>query len=214
MERSLNRPAHVRLIPPSGHKNFLNRLVGIKRIIKMSTVPWVLRAAAVTDAKKLASFAARSYNEAVGSDTINPVDLREHLKRSFGVTQQTHEIESSDYRTILAWRGSEIEAFCQVRRSNAPECVKNCNYAAPVELLRLYVDSSAHGLGLAQHLMKEARVVGESLGGQHLWLKVFESNRRGIAFYTKEGFRDVGSAYFFVGADRQIDRVLAAPIGK
>jgi GNAT superfamily N-acetyltransferase len=184
-----------------------------------TTFRWVLHPAAVTDAKKLAIFASRSFEEAVGADT-NPVDLREHLKRSFGVTQQTFEIESADYRTILAWHGSEIEAFCQVRRrSNAPECVKNCNFidaaaAAPcVELLRLYVDSSAHGLGLAQHLMKEARLVGESLGGQHMWLSVWERNPRGIAFYKKEGFRDVGSASFFVGPDRQIDRILVAPIG-
>ena len=83
----------------------------------MNPFCWVL-----TTRCRLASFAARSFDEAVGSG-INPaVDLGKYRKRPFDVTQQAYDIESADYRTILAWHRSEIEAFGQVRRSNAPEC--------------------------------------------------------------------------------------------
>ena len=175
----------------------------------MSDLPWTLRAAGVTDAAVLANFAAQTFEDAFGADN-DPDDLREHLERSFSVAQQTQQIESPDYRTILAWRDSKIEAYCQVRRSDAPDCV---HHQAPVELLRFYVDSSAHGQGLAQRLMKEVRSAAEALGGRHVWLSVWENNPRGIAFYTKEGFQDVGSAFFVVGTDRQTDRILVSSIG-
>lgn len=50
------------------------------------------------------------------------------------------------------------------------------------------------------------------LGGQTLWLGVWERNPRAIAFYRKRGYRDVGTTFFFVGPDRQVDRVMVARV--
>ena len=47
---------------------------------------------------------------------------------------------------------------------------------------------------------------------QALWLSVWELNPRAQAFYRKMGFADVGSTVFFVGPDRQTDRVMARPL--
>ena len=47
-----------------------------------------------------------------------------------------------------------------------------------------------------------------------VWLGVWEENARAIAFYRKCGFVDVGSIDFFVGSDRQTDRVLAVPLAE
>jgi ribosomal protein S18 acetylase RimI-like enzyme len=55
------------------------------------------------------------------------------------------------------------------------------------------------------------KAAGE-LHGRHLWLSTWEQNPRAIAFYTKAGFTDAGSADFFVGSDRQRDRVLVAKV--
>ena len=84
--------------------------------------------------------------------------------------------------------------------------------ARPIELQRFYVDRPAHGTGVAQALMGAARQAAREFGGEHLWLGVWERNPRAIAFYTKAGFRDVGSTVFQVGPDRQTDRVLVAPL--
>lgn len=74
------------------------------------------------------------------------------------------------------------------------------------------VDRSAHGTGLAQRLMSAAWAAAREFGGVHLWLGVWERNRRAIAYYGKEGFVDVGSKFDDVGADRKIDRILVAKI--
>ena len=100
-------------------------------------------------------------------------------------------------------------AYAQVRRSEPPPCV---SHESPIELLRFYVDASLHGTGLAQRLMEEARSGALELGGRHVWLSVWERNPRGLAFYAKEGFVDCGSADFFVGSDRQTDRILVADV--
>jgi len=79
-------------------------------------------------------------------------------------------------------------------------------------LRRFYVDRPAQGHGVAHALMDEVRAAARGLGGSHLWLSVWERNPRAIAFYAKEGFVDVGSTDFYVGPDRQTDRVMAARV--
>ena len=61
-------------------------------------------------------------------------------------------------------------------------------------------------------IMDAARRAGLELGGRVMWLSVWEQNPRAIAFYAKVGFRDVGSADFHVGSDRQTDRILVTAL--
>jgi diamine N-acetyltransferase len=49
-------------------------------------------------------------------------------------------------------------------------------------------------------------------GAETLWLGVWEQNSRGIAFYRKCGFADVGTQTFVLGSDPQDDRVMALPL--
>ena len=81
-----------------------------------------------------------------------------------------------------------------------------------MEVHRFYVDRPAHGSGIARMLMSEVRRAALELGGRHVWLGVWERNARAIAFYKKTGFIDVGSHDFYVGSDRQTDRVLVARV--
>ena len=170
---------------------------------------WHLRPAAARDAGRLAEFAARTFTEAFGADN-DPEDLKQHLEASFGARQQLQEIEDADVRTLVAATDSgRLLAYAQVRRSRAPACVE---HPRPVELLRFYVDQTAHGSGLAQELMDGVHIAASDLGGAHLWLSVWERNPRALRFYAKVAFEDVGSADFWVGSDRQTDRILVAPV--
>jgi ribosomal protein S18 acetylase RimI-like enzyme len=60
--------------------------------------------------------------------------------------------------------------------------------------------------------MSAVHQAGLDLGGRYLWLSVWERNPRAIAFYSKEGFIDVGSHDFHVGSDRRTDRLLVAAV--
>ena len=60
--------------------------------------------------------------------------------------------------------------------------------------------------------MQAARTAAQELGGQHIWLGVWERNARALAFYRKKGFVEVGSHVFMVGSDPQTDLVLVSPL--
>ena len=157
------------------------------------------------DADALCVFAARTFTDTYGRHN-RPEDLRMHLTTSYGLLQQMRELSDPDVATLLACCGEQLAGFAQVRRGPAPACVTG---EAPVELHRFYVDAVWHGRGVGQLLLAHARDAAIAFGGATFWLKVWERNPRAIAFYAKESFVDVGTADFFVGSDRQSDRVLA-----
>ena len=167
-----------------------------------------VRRGVVADAAALAEFAARSFADAFAADN-NPDDLQAHLTTSFGVPQQTRELDDPDEITLLAQSAGTLLGYAQVRVNRPPDCITQPH---AVEIHRFYVDRSAHGKGVALQLMNAAFDAARSLQGKHVWLSVWERNPRAIAFYGKCGFIDVGSTNFFVGPDRQTDRVLIAPL--
>lgn len=166
------------------------------------------RRAVASDAAALAAFAARLFAETFGPDN-RPEDLAAHLAESYGDAQQAREIADPAYITLLLDGTHGLAGFAQVRRSAPPPCVPP---DVPVELYRFYVDRPWHGRGLARVLMDAVHEAAAELGGRTLWLGVWERNPRAIAFYRKSGYRDVGTTFFFVGPDRQVDRVMVARV--
>lgn len=174
----------------------------------ISTESILVRAGVEGDAPALASFAARTFEETFGRQN-RPEDLRAHLARAFGITQQTQELKNPDMVTLMAYHDRILVAFAQVLRQNPPPGIV---IDSPAEVHRFYVDGVAHGKGVAQRLMHAVHRAALKFDARNLWLGVWERNPRAIAFYQKVGFVDRGSHDFFVGADRQTDRVLVAPV--
>lgn len=162
----------------------------------------------VDDAAELAEFAARTFEDAFSADN-NPEDLQSHLETIYGPEQQAAELTDPNVATVLVRLSGALIAYAQVRPSPPPPCV---THSSPIELQRFYVDRQAHGTGLASMLMLEVHHAAREFGGDHVWLGVWERNPRAIAFYKKAKFVDVGSQYYMVGPDRQLDRVLVAKV--
>jgi ribosomal protein S18 acetylase RimI-like enzyme len=160
------------------------------------------------DASALASFAARTFRDTYEASNT-PDDMRGYLAGAFGPEQQARELSDPAMITVIAERDDGIVGYAQVRRHGAPPCV---SHEMPAEIYRFYVDAPAHGTGVAQRLMEAALDAARQLGARHAWLGVWERNGRGIAFYRKSGFREVGTQYFQLGADRQRDLVLERPL--
>ena len=169
---------------------------------------WLLRRGVPADAPALAGLAARTFAETFGPDN-DPAHIAAHLALHYGVPQQSAELADPNVVTLLAAQDDALVAYAQVRRHAPPPCV---THSRPVELRRFYVDRPAQGRGLAQRLMTEVQKEARGLGGEHLWLCVWEHNPRAQAFYARQGFVDVGQVDFMVGPDRQNDRVLVAPL--
>lgn len=174
----------------------------------MNDVHMHIRRGSVVDAPALAAFAAHTFADAFGADN-RPEDMHAHLQSAYGIAQQTRELEDPAVTTLLVDAGEALVGYAQIRRKAPPACVI---VEHAIELHRFYVDRPAHGRGIAQRLMAAAQDAARAFAGSHLWLSVWERNARALAFYRKAGFVDVGSADFFVGRDRQSDRVMVARI--
>ena len=166
------------------------------------------RRGSVAEAEPLAAFAKRLYVETFGANT-SLEDLAQFLERSYSPQKQAAELASPDIITIVGQAGTQLSSFAQVRRHSPPAFVAA---ERPVELWRFYVDRPWHGRGVADALMREVRRAARDLEGASIWLSVWERNARAIAFYSRMGFRDVGAQDFWVGSDRQLDRILLADL--
>lgn len=168
-----------------------------------------IRRATVADAAVVAEIGARTFHDTFAADN-SPEDMAEHLAAAFGLAPQTAELTSPDYVTLLAYVGDTLAAFAQVRRQEPPDCVEGPD---PIELHRLYVDRRWHGQGVAGQLMVAAVAAVRAFGGRTVWLSVWEHNPRARTFYAKCGFRQTGTAEFWVGPDCQTDHILERTLG-
>ena len=167
-----------------------------------------IRRATIDDAPTLAAFAARAFIETFG-DGNDADDLSDHVENTYNVERHSAELCDADIATWLIERDGGLIAYLQACRKRVPPCVDGAN---PVEIHRFYVDRSAHGSGVAQTLMATAFAQAREWGADVVWLGVWEHNPRAMRFYRKFGFADVGSIDFFVGPDRQTDRVFMLPL--
>lgn len=167
-----------------------------------------IRRATADDAPVVAELALRTFMDAfaAGSD---PHDLALHVARSYGVPQQSAEIAHPGIATLIAQVDGRPAAYAQVRRVTPPSCVPD---ADAVEIARFYVDQGWHGRGIAQRLMSASLAQAREMGARTVWLMVYEHNHRALAFYGKEGFREVGRHGFLFGNTLEMDRVLVRTI--
>jgi len=160
------------------------------------------------DAAALEEFGRRLFVETF-ADLNDPENLADYVRENYNTARQTAELCSEDEITLLAVLDDSLIGYAQVRKNPPPTDIR---LKEPLELHRFYVDSLYHGSGLAQRLMAEVLVSAGELGGHTIWLSVWEQNPRAIHFYAKMGFADVGSKDFWLGSDRQSDRVMALRI--
>ena len=157
------------------------------------------------DAGVLARFAARVFHETFAADN-RPDDMAAYIMIAFGPDQQRRELTDVDYTCLLAEQEGALAGYALIRaKGDTPECVVE---RPAIEVVRFYVDRAWHGRGVAGPLMSACEAEARRRGARGMWLGVWERNDRAIGFYTKCGFRDVGSHEFVLGTDRQTDRVM------
>lgn len=78
-----------------------------------------------------------------------------------------------------------------------------------LEVKRIYVLQRYQGRSVGVRLLNEAIAAARAAGAHRLLLGVYSINEGAIAFYTKIGFRRVGTREFTVGRNTYHDYVLA-----
>jgi ribosomal protein S18 acetylase RimI-like enzyme len=163
-----------------------------------------IRRATLADAPAVAELARRTFMDAFAAES-DPHDRALHAARTYGVPQQAAEIAHPGIITLLAEVAGHPAAYAQIRHVTPPSCVPD---ADAVEISRFYVDQAWHGRGIAQRLMHAALSEARGMGARTAWLMTYEHNHRALAYYAKEGFREVGRHGYLFGNTMDLDRVL------
>jgi diamine N-acetyltransferase len=163
-----------------------------------------IRAATAGDATALAQFGEKTFRDTFAAHN-RVADMDRYVEATYSLARVQADLIDPARVTLVVDCGGTLVAFAQLRTGAAPACVGG---AAPIELLRFYVDESFHGRGVAVALMDSVLAAVQARHADCLWLGVWEHNARAIAFYAKRGFSDVGSQPFVLGTDRQTDRIM------
>lgn len=152
----------------------------------------------------LAAFAEKTFRDTY-TQFNTPENMESHCAKSFGEPIQRAEISDPRRESWLAEIDGQPASFAQLTLDSP---CPSLNDVRSIEILRFYVDASHHGKGLAYDVMNQVIDRATTLGGDVLWLSVWEDNPRAIAFYRKCGFEHIANKTFTVGTDVQQDFVM------
>jgi ribosomal protein S18 acetylase RimI-like enzyme len=169
-----------------------------------------LREAIVQDAAPLAAFATRAFWDTY-RDIDEPADIASYVSEHFTADALSTVIGDPTSTTLLAEIGAQLVGYAQLRIGEPPACVSG---PAPIELARLYLSSELIGRGYGSTLMLAVQAKAKSLGGQTLWLGVYDRNVRAVRFYERFGFTNVGGKEFLFGGHVYVDPIYSVRLSR
>jgi diamine N-acetyltransferase len=160
------------------------------------------RDATPEDAGALQELFADSFVETFGH-LYRPADLQEFLDTN-SLAKWQDNLADPEVAIRVAEMDGELAGFVEL----APKKLPYETVGPAIELRRLYLRASAHGLGIADVLMKWALQEAKARGAQELVLSVYVDNHRARRFYERYGFETVGRYDFMVGSHADEDLIL------
>ena len=164
--------------------------------------------AGVADAGVLADAASRFFEQAYGRYS-RPDDLAAHVEQYFGRDVVREELRKPGVSYTLAYADGAVAGFIKTRRGTAPDSVP---VAEAIEVQQLYVDQDQQRRGVGRQLMERAVVAAREGGSEGLWLSVWQDAEWATAFYERLGFRQVGTAEFWLGRSCYMDYLMWRPL--
>ena len=163
-----------------------------------------IRKATVKDAALIASFGARTFEEAFGSQNTRE-DMDEYLSSSFNQDDIRSQLLDRSSNYLLAYKATTLVGYSMLHSGDAPDAVSG---SKPIELVRIYIDRIHMGKGYGSRLMEACIETAAESDHDVIWLGVWRKNESAIAFYGKWGFKKVGVKEFALGSDVQHDFIM------
>lgn len=148
--------------------------------------PWSIRLAVLEEAEAVRDVALATFREAF-SHAMPAGTLDRLLTDRFAPTRFLELISLSTGRIYVAEVGGALVGYALAHPARTPQA-----HQADWELSRIYVRQAFHGAGVGEALMAACVQAAKAGGASGMWLKVWEHNSRGLAFYRRWGFLDVG----------------------
>jgi len=169
-----------------------------------------LVAATGLDADVLSQAGERLFVQAYGS--YSPADdLATHVREYFGRDSVAAELQKPDVLYSIARDGDAIAGFVKIRLGAAHDIIPA---ADAIEVQQLYVDAAWQRKGVGSALMDWAVSAAREQGCAGLWLSVWQHADWATKFYQAYGFRQVGTAKFWLGRTCFMDYLMWLSLGR
>lgn len=165
--------------------------------------------AAPADAAQLAAVAAVTFPLACPADSL-PEDIARHIETQLSAERFTGYIESARHTILCLREGERIGGWSMVAldQPTDEDVLGALSISPTVELSKFYVHPDHHGRGAAAALMQRTLELAAGSGLPGVWLGVNQENARALRFYSKHGFRRVGTKRFRLGDRFEDDFIL------
>ncbi|MHA7239671.1 GNAT family N-acetyltransferase [Arthrobacter sp. TMS1-12-1] len=165
--------------------------------------------ATAVDAAQLAAVAAVTFPLACPVDSP-PEDIARHIATQLSAERFAAYIESPQHTILCLRDGGSIAGWSMVvlDQPSDPDVLAALSISPTVELSKFYVHPDQHGRGAAAALMQRTLELAAASGLPGVWLGVNQENARALRFYTKHGFRRVGTKRFQLGDRFEDDFIL------
>ena len=168
-----------------------------------------LRLATPADADALSLVGGATMLETY-ADRIPGPDIVAHcLKRHSAATYAAWLSDASVTTWLAETASGAAIGYLVLMPATLPELEP---HARDLEVQRIYVLSRFHGAGIGHRLMNQAIAAAGERGRRQLVLGVLKANTRALAFYRRQGFREIGARTFQVGQSVFDDFVLGLAI--
>ncbi len=164
-----------------------------------------IREAQPADLGRLALIGATTFLETY-AETVDGDDLVAHCAKQHSEAKYRELLSATDARAWLAevQPGRAPVGYLVMTRPDLPAAE-----SGDLEVRRVYVLQRYQGRRVGVRLLNEAIAAARAAGARRLLLGVYSENEPAIAFYTRIGFRRIGTREFSVGAGTYHDYVLA-----
>jgi len=161
------------------------------------------REAGTSDALCIGVLGTQVFLDTYATEGIRPSVAREVLEY-FSTDAISALLSNPAITFIVAELSGHMIGFAQVIYGSTHELVAAGNTA---ELDRLYVQERFSGKGIGAGLLRRAEAWAAEQGASAMWLTVWAENRRALAFYARQGYKDVGASVYVFEGDRYETRI-------
>jgi diamine N-acetyltransferase len=159
---------------------------------------FTFRKAAPDDALCISVLGTQVFLDTYAPDGIR-LSLAQEVLHHFSPPIIAAAIAKPDTAFIVAESNHHMVGFAQISAHAKHELVRFPN---ATELNRLYIQEKFTRRGLGRQLLAEAEKTALASGASALWLTAWIGNARALAFYSSQGYEEVGATlYTFQGED-------------
>lgn len=158
----------------------------------------VLRKARLADAECIALLARVTFTETFGHYFRDHQDLLDYYDKTFSVSKIRSSLAKENNIFWIAFWNELPVGYAKLKRFSPSDFIDTDRVS---QLQKIYILKDFFAKKIGHTMQSEMLDEAIKIGNQHIWLSVLESNTRAIAFYTKNGFTEIGKHQFNIGQE-------------